>query len=177
MKKLGVLVLLGLALLMASCASSEKIVGNDAAKMDHIYRVDGYTKDQLFTLMNAWIAERFAIAGDSVINYSEKEDGKIVGEYVYEVEGTKPGFLWIPKKYVYRVHQTLNITTADEKVRVKFTFPQKADVIREKHGVRHWSDKYEINTQEEYDRAVGNWAQFFTEIEEFLNDEKDWTKY
>jgi hypothetical protein len=52
-------------------------------KYEKVFTFDGFAKDQLFDIINQWAVQAFNKA-DSVIEYSSKESGTIMGKFVYK---------------------------------------------------------------------------------------------
>lgn len=99
---------------MYSCGSAISGAVDENALTDvSVIEVAGKSKDQLFVETNTWMAHTFNQA-KSVIDYSDKEAGRIVGKYVFDfMEGI----------YSYSGKTTVRIDIKDEKVRIEFSDP------------------------------------------------------
>ena len=80
MKKLNILLVLGLALLLMSCATVKPSEVKGATK---VVEVPGASKDEIFVRASSWMAETFN-SSKSVTQYSDKEAGIIKGKYVID---------------------------------------------------------------------------------------------
>ena len=80
MKKLNILLVLGLALLLMSCATVKPSEVKGATK---VVEVPGASKDEIFVRAASWMAETFN-SSKSVTQYSDKEAGIIKGKYVID---------------------------------------------------------------------------------------------
>lgn len=80
MKKLNILLVLGLALLLVSCATVKPSEVKGATK---VVEVPGASKDEIFVRASSWMAETFN-SSKSVTQYSDKEAGIIKGKYVID---------------------------------------------------------------------------------------------
>ena len=78
MKKLNILLVLGLALLLVSCAT---VKTSDVKGKTVIVEMPGASKDELFVKASTWMVEAFK-SSKSVIQYSDKEAGVIKGKYI-----------------------------------------------------------------------------------------------
>ena len=78
MKKLNILLILGLALLLVSCAT---VKTSDVKGKTVIVEIPGASKDELFVKASTWMVETFN-SSKSVTQYSDKEAGVIKGKYI-----------------------------------------------------------------------------------------------
>lgn len=78
MKKLNILLILGLALLLVSCATvkTSEVEGSSV-----VVEVPGVSQDELFVRASSWMTEVFNSA-KTVTQYSDKEAGIIKGGYI-----------------------------------------------------------------------------------------------
>ena len=78
MKKLNILLILGLTLLLVSCAT---VKTSDVKGKTVIVEIPGASKDELFVKASTWMVETFN-SSKSVTQYSDKEAGVIKGKYI-----------------------------------------------------------------------------------------------
>ena len=107
MKK--ILILLVLTISISSCTVTSDL-GTTPLFTETIIKVPNSTKDQLFVKTNAWFVENFGNA-ESVIQYSDKEAGKIMGKYI--------GHDYYLGVYGYSTKQTISVDVRDEMVKIK----------------------------------------------------------
>ena len=78
MKKLNILLILGLVLLLVSCAT---VKTSDVKGKTVVVEMPGASKDELFVKASTWMVEAFN-SSKSVVQYSDKEAGVIKGKYI-----------------------------------------------------------------------------------------------
>ena len=91
MKKLNILLILGLALLLVSCAT---VKTSDVKGKTVIVEIPGASKDELFVKASTWMVETFN-SSKSVTQYSDKEAGVIKGKYIISFTQVKFNKLYL----------------------------------------------------------------------------------
>jgi len=98
-----------MAVLFASCATFEAIPESKLSYQE-IVEVDGISKDILFDKSAKWLAESFR-SYKSVVEYTNKEDGSIIGD----------GSIYVPVPIGGNVLFALKIETKDNRARLTFS--------------------------------------------------------
>lgn len=164
MKKVFVIIFMGIVL--TSCAT---MMGEKAApelrKYESVVDVPGVLKDDLYVKVNSWFVETFNSA-ESVIEYQDKEAGKVMGKYVFNYsEGA----------YSYSVKQTISIDVKDGKYRLVITDPYflpTGDVLG---GTYADPGNYRIlDTVAGITKAQSEWKKLDQSLAAYLNTSSDW---
>ena len=162
MKKL--LLLFFVLVLFNGCAS---MYGPNAPvemrSFEKIIEIPNVTKDEIYVKANSWFVETFNSA-ESVIEYQDKEAGKIMGKYVFSyTEGL----------YFYNVKQTISIDIKDNRIRVSIYNPFSMITGDALNGSR--SGSYSpLVTQAGVDKARSQWNKLVVSLEESLKTDSDW---
>ena len=79
----------------------------DARNFERIGEFPNVSKSDLYIRANSWFVATF-VSAESVIEFNDKESGKIMGKFTYEYdEGV----------YTYRVRQVISVDIKDGKIR------------------------------------------------------------
>lgn len=154
MKKLNILLILGLALLLVSCAT---VKPSEVKGMTKVVDVPGVSKDELFVKASTWMVEAFN-SSKSVIQYSDKEAGVIKGKYVIDFpQLTAQG----------SCDATITIECKDEKCRLIIDDPYDFRV-RDIYSTRI------VNmTQKGFDTVIENISYLCESFEKYIKEEQD----
>lgn len=130
---------------------------------ERIIETPGQTKDEIYIKANSWFVETFNSA-ESVIEFQDKEAGKIMGKYVFSyTEGV----------YTHIVKQTVDISIKDEKVRVIINNPLYKTTSG--LGETYYNATYSpLETQKGVDRARAEWIDLITSLENYLQKNDEW---
>jgi hypothetical protein len=130
---------------------------------ERIIEVPGQTKDRIYIKANSWFVETFNSA-ESVIEFQDKEAGKIMGKYVFSyAEGV----------YTYSVKQTVDISIKDDKVRVIINNPLYK--ITSGMGETYYNATYRpLETQKGVERARTEWTELTTSLDNYLQKDDEW---
>lgn len=130
---------------------------------ERIIEIPGQTKDQIYIRANSWFVETFNSA-ESVIEFQDKEAGKIMGKYVFSyAEGV----------YTYSVKQTVDISIKDDKVRVIINNPLYKTTSG--MGETYYNATYRaLETQKGVERARSEWSELTTSLENYLQKDDEW---
>lgn len=104
---------IALLALLSGCNTTSSLTSADTSYTS-IIEVPGKSKSELFTATNVWFADNF-VSSKSVIQYSDKEAGKVVGKYHSQVA--------VGLAY-HETNQTVQVDVKDGKVRLTFRNPQ-----------------------------------------------------
>jgi len=167
MKYLQKIILIGTALLAISgCAAIDGPKAPESEKsVEKIINLDGKSKDDIYLSANGWFVDNFNSA-ESVIQFQDKEAGKIMGKYTLEVQEST---------YVFRIKSTLSIDIKDNKARVKIYDPMVAVVGDVLNGTypRAASYRSEI-TIPVMAKAKLRWSELLSDLEDNLGKASDW---
>lgn len=154
MKKLNILLILGLALLIMSCAT---VKPSEVKGMTKVVDVPGVSKDELFVRASSWMVETFN-SSKSVTQYSDKEAGIIKGKYVIDFpQLTAQG----------SCDATITIECKDEKCRL---------IIDDPYDFRVkdiYSTRIVNMTQKGFDTVIGNISYVCESFEKYIKEEQD----
>src|SRR5690625_6988668 len=116
MKKLITLIITAVIIspFLSSCGTMMGAKADESERsIDEIIEAPGMKKDDLYIRTNGWFVETFN-SPESVIEFQDKEAGKIMGKYVYTYsEGV----------YTYTVRQTISIDIRVGRVRMSIREP------------------------------------------------------
>ncbi|MDR1809196.1 MAG: DUF4468 domain-containing protein [Prevotella sp.] len=149
-------ILYGCGTMMGAAASEE------SRRFETIIDVPNLSKSDLYVKVNAWFVEKFNSA-ESVIEFQDKEAGKIMGKYVYTYsEGI----------YTYAVRQTISIDVRDNKLRFVVNDPYFKTTSG--MGQAYPDAQYSIlKTQTGIDKARVRWEELSNSLSSYLNDNSD----
>ena len=153
--KFGLVALVGL-LFISSCASLMP-PPEEMKTYEAIINLENMSKDEIFVKSNSWFVEHF-VSAESVIQYSDKDAGKIMGKYVLtEYLALVP----------HHFKSLMSIDIKDHKVRVVFKDAQ----IKVGNGYG-WA---EANQLRYFEILQPKWKALAKDLEEYLkNDSSDW---
>lgn len=145
-----------------SCAVNKGFTEADK-EQEHIYEFPGMTKDQLYIASNTWMVDIFRSA-ESVIQFSDKEDGVVMGKYVSKYRSGV---------YLNYWQSTMRIDLKDERARISFNNPILV-------GFESFGDFTEsrrsVRTSKELEQVKVTWNRLIKEYEEAILNESqsDW---
>lgn len=133
---------------------------------EKIVEISNQSKNDLYIKANSWFVETFNSA-ESVIEFQDKEAGKIMGKYVFSyTEGI----------YYYDIKQTISIDIKDSKVRIVISDPyykNTGDVLNGRYG--YVGRSYSIlESQKRIEKARLEWNLLVKSLTTSLNKNTDW---
>lgn len=147
----------GCGMMMGAKASPEM------RSFEQIIEITGMPKNKIYIKTNSWFVETFNSA-ESVIEFSDKDAGKIMGKYVFN---------YSDGVYTYSVKQTVDISIKDDKVRVIIKNPFYK--LTSGMGETYHSAQYtKLETQKGIDRARKEWSELITSLENYLMSDNEW---
>ena len=163
MKSLLLFFTASLLLGMISCSPQYgKKVAEEQRSIEKIISVPDTDKDDLYIKANSWAVDAFTSA-KSVIQFQDKEAGKILGKYVFNYnQGV----------YTHAVKQTLDISIKDSKVRVIISDPLFKTVSS--MGDPVYNDYRPLNTEKGIQKARAEWVALIGSLEDALKEDSDW---
>jgi len=164
MKKIVMVTVLGIFLISCATMMGEK-AAPEMRKYENVGDVPGVLKDDLYVKVNSWFVETFKSA-ESVIEYQDKEAGKVMGKYVFNYsEGA----------YSYSVKQTISIDVKDGKYRLVITNPYflpTGDVLGGTYAAP--GDYRILDTVAGITKAQSEWKKLEQSLVAYLNTSSDW---
>lgn len=135
---------------------------------ERIIEVPGNTQDELYIKAHEWFVKQFTSA-KSVIQFQDKEDGKIMGKYVAELT------LAETMSYYFESTQIISLDIRADKVRLVISEPCVARGAKDVFGQRgplgncnpFVTDKVQI-------ALVQSWEVLARSLEQYLNTDNDW---
>ena len=112
MKKILLLAVMAL-LLLPAIVFGQRNVPADSLVMQKIIEVPNVSQEELYIRANVWFVKYFKYA-DSVIEFSDKENGKIIGKYVFD---------YTVSLNPYRSTQMVTVEVKDARLRVTIEDP------------------------------------------------------
>lgn len=147
MKKLIVVTLCFTAL---SCKVQKEVIDTNLLSSQESFQVSDSSKDQLYLDVNTWFVEVFRSA-ESVIEFSDKEAGRIVGKYVF-THGES------------LVRSIIQVDVKDNQCKISFKSPL---TMRPGHDI----DYRNIRTNESLQLVNEKWKELAEGLEKYLLDQ------
>lgn len=161
------LCLLLCTVVFSSCASlTGAKAPEEQRSYEQICEFEGQSKDDLFVKVNTWFVDAFNNP-KSVIQYSDKEAGKIMGKYAFEYsEGV----------YTYAVLQTMSVDVQDGRIRLLIRDPQYKVAADAFNGSASYinSQYRSMETQAGIDHARAEWELLFQSLKNSLGQDTSW---
>jgi len=164
MKKILILSFLTV-ILFSSCLVTGEPLSKGDTTYSEIIEVPDMTKGELFISTNAWAVRTFVNA-DAVIEFSDKEDGVIVGKFVGStiVSGV---YFGVPKSVV-------RIDIKDSRLRITFSDPLFA-IEGSIMGGRYHSSKYRALTDSGvFEKIKSEWGMLTKDLKASTSVTEDW---
>ena len=151
-----------------SCAPSitGKQAPPDQLYMETIVEFPGRLQPDIYNQTYSWFVEVFNNAS-SVIEYSDKEAGRIAGKYV---------FSFSDNTYGYDIRQAIIIDVKDQKIRVRFSDPYYR--LASGLGLASYNDTSykKLTHQNGVTRTRNEWKSLVTSLTTYIKNNKssDW---
>ena len=139
-----------------SCAPTNQTTTNTATSFEKIVEVNDQTKDELFTSINTWLAKTF-VSSENVIEYSDKEAGKVIGHIVFEGYDVLLG-TWYGKS-------TIEIDVKENKCRFQLNNPRFR---------YHGATNYRVATGKKLSKFNEDWERVYLLFKEGIEKKEDW---
>ena len=151
-------------IILQSCSTMMGTTANpELRSMENIIEFPNLNKDQIYIKSNTWFVETFNSA-KSVIEFSDKESGKIIGNY---------NFVYSEGVYNYSVKQTIDLEIKDNKVKLKFSNPIYLITGGMGQTYNHTSYK-PLLTEKGVSRARNEWLKMSSNYATFVNKDTSW---
>jgi len=128
--------------------------------------VPNQSKSDLYLMVNSWFVETFS-SSESVIEFRDKEAGRIMGKYVDQVSDGS---------YAYYIKSTITVDVKEGKVRVTMSNP-KIRIYANKFGYTTGTqnDYYPVSTVEHFQMVIVKWALLADDLDAYLEKKNiDW---
>ncbi len=113
-KNVKLVILFIITISMTSCSIMTGTTASPEKRtFKHVIEVPNRSKNSLFVSANSWFVDTFDYAG-SVIEFTDKEEGRIIGKYVFNTFQGIQNFI---------VRQTITVDVKDSKVRLTISNP------------------------------------------------------
>uniref|UniRef100_UPI003216C0D2 DUF4468 domain-containing protein n=1 Tax=uncultured Draconibacterium sp. TaxID=1573823 RepID=UPI003216C0D2 len=146
-----------LSLLIFGC-TVQKIIPSEESTIEKIIEIPDRSKNELYISANSWFVETFRSA-ESVIQFQDKEAGKIMGKYVYFAQ---KGLSSID------IQQTISIDIKDNRVRVNINDPRYR-----LNGIA-FIDYMPVNDRKTLDQVHVEWNKLIESLTSYLDKEVEW---
>jgi hypothetical protein len=123
------------------------------------------SKDELYIKTNEWFVETFNSA-ESVIEFQDKEAGKIIGKYV--LNDITQGL------YIYNIKQTISIDIKEGKVRIVIKDPYEKATGSVLGGEPYNHNYSPLSSQKRLSILRLEWDELSKSLEKRLNENSDW---
>jgi len=131
---------------------------------EKIIEIEGLSKDQLYIKTNEWFVEAFNSA-ESVIEFQDKEAGKIIGKYVVQItQGL----------YFYNIKQTISIDVKDNKVRMVVKDPYEKATGSTLGGAQYNNNYSPLSSQKRLSTIRLEWDLLSESLTQRLSEKTDW---
>ena len=158
-------------LLIATCLCScfsLKLAPITQTTFEKIIDAPNVSKNDLYISVNEWFVKQFTSA-KSVIQFQDKEEGKIVGKYVSELTSCET------MSYYFESTQIISVDIRENKIRLSITNPCIAYGMKNAYGVRSPLGAC-VNTATEESQLSMNrsWENLAHSLEEYVNNSSSW---
>ncbi len=168
MKKKTVVILsvVVLGMVMMSCST---FYGEQASEEDRFMQIvkdyPDISHNELFVMVNTWFVSTFNSA-ESVIEYSDKEAGRVMGKYTFEYMDTLN---------TYRVRTTISVDVKDGKTRLMMEDPMVMLVYSGWTGERGTYGYQPLTAKAGVEKARNEWMNLAASMDSVLSEGKsDW---
>ncbi len=150
---------------LTGCLTLKPIVQNTYEK---VIDAEGNTQDELYIKAHEWFVKQFTSA-KSVIQFQDKESGKIMGKYVAELTRAESA------SYYFESTQIISLDVRDGKVRLIISDPCVAVGTKNAYGQRFSLGACNTSATEQAQAAlVQSWNDLARSLEQYLNTDNDW---
>lgn len=153
-----------LSTILDGCKSVPMVMSSFAElKKDSVVEVPNLSKNEIYIKVNEWYVKTFNSA-ESVIEFQDKERGKIMGKYV---------FSFTKSRLTYYIKQVVSIDIKDEKIRIVIDSP----AARSYDSLTNTDSGYSLSfgTQFFIDTINLEWDNLISSLSKHLNTkENEW---
>lgn len=166
MKKANLFAIIIIMILLLGCATMMGVKADPEMRtFEKIIEIQGTTKNDLYVKANSWFVDTFNSA-ESVIEYQDKEAGKIMGKYIlFYKEGI----------YSYMVRQIISVDIKNNKVRFIIKNPYYTITGDALNGQYIENIEYRtLDTQAGLKRVHIEWNKLVQSFTNYLNKKTNW---
>lgn len=162
MKHLSVLFVL--FLLLSGCASTiyGKKADDSLRSFQKVIDAPGQSKTELYLKANEWAVKNF-VKANSVIEFSDKDAGKIMGKFVYEFQD---GI------YDTLIRSTVTVESKDGKVRISLEDPN-SKILSSAFGSVLANDFAPVTTESALTQIRAKWDSIAGDFASYLNKKSE----
>ncbi len=152
--------LTGCSFMLGSTASPEK------RTFKRVIEVPNRSKNSLYVSANSWFVDTFDYAG-SVIEFTDKEEGRIIGKYVFNTFQGMENFI---------VRQTIAVDVKDNKVRLTISNPYYKSIGDDITGNEDDpSEVFEpLVTEDGLEIARREWEKLANSLTNYVRNDSNW---
>ncbi len=152
--------LTGCSLMLGTTASPEKRI------FKRLIEVPNRSKNSLYVSANSWFVDTFDYAG-SVIEFTDKEEGRIIGKYVFNTFQGIQNFI---------VRQTITVDVKDNKVRLTISNPYYKWIGDDISGNDYDPEQnFEpLVTEDGLEIARREWEKLAYSLTNYVKKDSDW---
>ena len=153
-----------IATCLCSCVSLKPIT---QTKFEKVIEVPNVSKTDLYIKVNEWFVKNF-ISAKSVIQFQDKEEGKIIGKYVTRLPDIYAGI-----NYSYESTQTISVDVRDNRIRLTITDPCVSQGTTTTYGISWGSCEKSASDKSQLAMSV-KWENLAHSLEEYVNNSSSW---
>lgn len=164
--KLFIILMVISSCLITSCGTMIGVQGTPEMRtFEKIIEVPNKSKADIYISTNTWFVENFNSA-ESVIEFQDKESGKIMGKYVY---------IYMDGIYNQMVKQIISIDIKDGKVRLFISEPCLKTIGDALNGIYIKTNNYKpLTTLKGLQKANEEWGKLALSLDNALNTTLSW---
>lgn len=157
----------------SSCSLPESVlISSELDKKLNNYQrvieVPDKDKKNLYLDVNEWLVRNFT-KSDEVIEFEDKEAGKISGKYVWRTKIQGQNFSSRNRRFDVNIRSTVLVDIKDEKVRVRMENPLYKGINYPEQGYN------EIRREETAKRVLDNWEKVTANLKKaLLSKDEEW---
>lgn len=140
-------------LLLVGCGTGKEVINQSLLEFNDVIEIQGRSKSDLYIQANTWFVESFE-SSESVIEFSDKEAGRIIGKYVFTYG----------KSFIRSIIQ---VDVKDGACRVTFKSPLIRNESRD-------VDYREPRTNKSLELINDKWKELANDLAEYLSSASNW---
>lgn len=149
-------------LILNSCSSTKELrleASEDQKTYSKLIEIPGKNSNDIYKNVNEWMILTFNDA-ESVIQFQDKESGKVMGKYIGEYKKSESEF----RKFKC----VISIDIKDEKVRIQFLDPQWYKITE------IGNDWLQVKYSDTMEKIILKWEELSTDLQNYLIKSEDW---
>ena len=161
---------IGLCLIIATCLCScftLNLTPITQTGFERVIESPNVPKNDLYIKVNEWFVKNFTSA-ESVIQFQDKEEGKIIGKYVSELISSET------YHHYFQSTQIISVDIRDNRLRLNITDPCIASGARSSSVRGTLGPCVNMATKECQLAMSENWESLARSLEEYVNTNNGW---